>query len=101
MLRVDYVRPTGAEKSSILWSPLGLQCVGAGPRVGKEIMMASGKTKALCLAVALLATCSSPVRAEYRIDIGDVLAFFVAGMPTLQRQMRVDEDGKISVPLAG
>jgi polysaccharide export outer membrane protein len=62
-------------------------------------MFADLKTR--WLAVALLGSFSSPAFAEYRLDVGDVLEFSVAGMPNVQRQMRVDGDGIISVPLAG
>jgi polysaccharide export outer membrane protein len=47
---------------------------------------------------ALLVT---PVRAEYRVDVGDVIEISVAKMPELQRRVIVQPDGSISVPMLG
>jgi polysaccharide biosynthesis/export protein len=40
-------------------------------------------------------------RAEYRINIGDVLEVAVAGVPELRHRAAVQMDGNISLPLAG
>jgi polysaccharide export outer membrane protein len=40
-------------------------------------------------------------RAEYRVDVGDVIEIFVARVPDLQRRVSVTLDGTISFPLLG
>ncbi|MEH2609780.1 polysaccharide biosynthesis/export family protein [Bradyrhizobium sp. AZCC 1693] len=40
-------------------------------------------------------------KAEYRVNIGDVLEIAVAGVPELRHRPAVQMDGKISVPLVG
>jgi polysaccharide biosynthesis/export protein len=40
-------------------------------------------------------------RAEYRVNIGDVLEVAVAGVPELRHRAAVQVDGNISLPLAG
>jgi len=47
----------------------------------------------LCLAV--------PAKAEYRVDVGDVLEIAVAGVPDLRQRIPVQLDGTISYPLLG
>jgi len=47
-------------------------------------------------------TCSfASVRAEYRVDIGDVIEVSVARVPELQRRATVNSDGDIAFPLLG
>jgi len=46
--------------------------------------------------------CSAiPARAEYRLDVGDVLEIAVAGVPDLRQRVVVQLDGTISYPLLG
>src|SRR5262244_985549 len=46
--------------------------------------------------------CSAiPARAEYRLDVGDVLEIAVAGVPDLRQRIAVQLDGTISYPLLG
>src|SRR5260370_2843386 len=40
-------------------------------------------------------------KAEYRINIGDVLEVAVAGVPELRHRAAVQMDGNISLPMAG
>src|SRR5215813_4217355 len=47
----------------------------------------------LCLAI--------PAKAEYRVDVGDVLEISVAGVPELRQRVVVQLDGSISYPLLG
>lgn len=42
-----------------------------------------------------------PALAEYRIAVGDVIDFSVAGVPDLKQKAPVDIDGKVTLPLAG
>lgn len=52
------------------------------------------------LFVSLL--CSAiPSKAEYRLDVGDVLEISVAGVPELRQRVAVQLDGSISYPLLG
>src|SRR4030088_3810451 len=52
------------------------------------------------LSVSLL--CSAiPSKAEYRLDVGDVLEISVAGVPDLRQRVAVQLDGSISYPLLG
>jgi polysaccharide export outer membrane protein len=43
----------------------------------------------------------SPARAEYVVNVGDVLEFAVAGVPELRQRAAVQIDGNISLPLVG
>lgn len=46
--------------------------------------------------------CSAiPSKAEYRLDVGDVLEISVAGMPDLRQRVAIQIDGSISFPLLG
>jgi len=47
----------------------------------------------ICLAI--------PARAEYRLDVGDILEISVAGVPDLRQRVVVQLDGTISYPLLG
>src|SRR3979411_3058597 len=52
------------------------------------------------LSVSLL--CSAiPSKAEYRLDVGDVLEISVAGVPDLRQRVAIQLDGSISYPLLG
>jgi polysaccharide biosynthesis/export protein len=52
--------------------------------------------------LTLAALCSTmPARAEYRVDVGDVIEISVARLPELQRRVQVGPDGTISFPLIG
>src|SRR5713101_5477031 len=52
------------------------------------------------LSVSLI--CSAiPAKAEYRLDVGDVLEISVAGVPDLRQRVAVQLDGSISFPLLG
>jgi polysaccharide biosynthesis/export protein len=42
-----------------------------------------------------------PARAEYRIDVGDVIEISAARIPELQRRVVVQSDGSISFPMLG
>jgi polysaccharide export outer membrane protein len=42
-----------------------------------------------------------PARAEYRVNVGDVLEVAVAGVPELRNRAAVQIDGNISLPLVG
>ncbi|KRR16794.1 exopolysaccharide biosynthesis protein [Bradyrhizobium lablabi] len=48
-----------------------------------------------------LAISVTQAKAEYRVNIGDVLEIAVAGVPELRHRPTVQMDGKISVPLVG
>jgi polysaccharide biosynthesis/export protein len=56
---------------------------------------------AFILVVLATMALSAPVRAEYRINVGDVLELSVAGLPDFRQTVTVDLDGDISVALAG
>ncbi len=46
--------------------------------------------------------CSAiPAKAEYRLDVGDILEISVAGVPDLRQRVVVQLDGSISYPLLG
>jgi polysaccharide export outer membrane protein len=46
--------------------------------------------------------CSAiPAKAQYRLDVGDVLEISVAGVPELRQRVAVQLDGSISYPLLG
>jgi polysaccharide export outer membrane protein len=51
-------------------------------------------------ALALLMSAAT-ARAEYRLDVGDVIEISVARVPELQRRVAVQLDGSISSPLLG
>jgi polysaccharide biosynthesis/export protein len=52
--------------------------------------------------VAVAVTCPfAPLRAEYRVDVGDVIEISVARVPELQRRATVNSDGDIAFPLLG
>jgi len=54
----------------------------------------------LCIYL-FLTTLAVPALAEYRIAVGDVIDFSVAGVPDLKQKAPVDIDGKVTLPLAG
>jgi polysaccharide export outer membrane protein len=43
----------------------------------------------------------APAKAEYQIDVGDVIEILVARVPELQRRVPVRSDGSISFPMLG
>lgn len=51
--------------------------------------------------VALGLALSSQAKAEYRVNVGDVLEVGVAGVPELRHRAPVQMDGNISLPLVG
>jgi polysaccharide export outer membrane protein len=55
------------------------------------------------LAVAFLASVltAAPLHADYRVQAGDVIEIFIAGIPELQRRVQVQPNGSISFPLLG
>jgi polysaccharide export outer membrane protein len=53
-----------------------------------------------CL-VAVGLTISAQAKAEYRVNVGDVLEVAVAGVPELRQRAPVQVDGNISLPLVG
>jgi polysaccharide biosynthesis/export protein len=63
------------------------------------------RTVPLCTRWGLLSVgliCSAiPSKAEYRLDVGDVLEISVAGVPDLRQRVVVQLDGSISFPLLG
>src|SRR5207245_5288401 len=65
----------------------------------------SGSEVGRCIKWALVAvglTISvTPAKAEYLVNIGDVLEVAVAGVPELRHRAAVQMDGNISLPLAG
>ena len=57
---------------------------------------------AVALAVGLFSLCIAyPLRAEYRVDAGDVIEIFVSQVPELQRRVAVKIDGNVSFPMLG
>jgi polysaccharide biosynthesis/export protein len=54
----------------------------------------------LCIYL-FVTTLAVPALAEYRIAVGDVIDFSVAGVPDLKQKAPVDIDGKVTLPLAG
>src|ERR1700738_3507650 len=48
-----------------------------------------------------LAISVTQAKAEYRVDVGDVLEVAVAGVPELRIRAAVQMDGNISLPLVG
>jgi len=52
----------------------------------------------LCVSLICLGV---PSKAEYRLDVGDVLEISVAGVPDLRQRVAVQLDGSISFPLLG
>src|SRR5262245_47967698 len=52
----------------------------------------------LCVSLICLGV---PSKAEYRLDVGDVLEISVAGVPDLRQRVAVQLDGSISYPLLG
>jgi polysaccharide biosynthesis/export protein len=65
----------------------------------------AARTKALGRKGALLSSVllclAIPAKAEYRVDVGDVLEIAVAGVPELRQRVAVQLDGSISYPLLG
>jgi polysaccharide export outer membrane protein len=63
------------------------------------------QTKALgrngALLSSVLLCVAIPAKAEYRVDVGDVLEIAVAGVPELRQRVAVQLDGSISYPLLG
>jgi polysaccharide export outer membrane protein len=61
------------------------------------------KWRGIELALLTLASLFStmPARAEYRVDVGDLIEISVARVPELQRRVQVGPDGAISFPLIG
>jgi polysaccharide biosynthesis/export protein len=51
--------------------------------------------------VAVGLTISTQAKAEYRVNVGDVLEVAVAGVPELRHRAPVQMDGNISLPLVG
>lgn len=51
--------------------------------------------------VAISLAISTQAKAEYRVNIGDVLEVAVAGVPELRHRATVQMDGNISLPLVG
>jgi polysaccharide biosynthesis/export protein len=51
--------------------------------------------------VAVGLTISTQAKAEYRVNVGDVLEVAVAGVPELRNRAPVQVDGNISLPLVG
>jgi polysaccharide export outer membrane protein len=51
--------------------------------------------------VAVGLTISTQTKAEYRVNVGDVLEVEVAGVPELRHRAPVQMDGNISLPLVG
>lgn len=51
--------------------------------------------------VAVGLTVSAQARAEYRVNVGDVLEVAVAGVPELRQRAPVQIDGNIALPLVG
>ncbi|MHC1945878.1 polysaccharide biosynthesis/export family protein [Bradyrhizobium sp. UFLA06-06] len=51
--------------------------------------------------VAVGLTISAQAKAEYRVNVGDVLEVAVAGVPELRQRAPVQVDGNISLPLVG
>src|SRR5438093_8845487 len=51
--------------------------------------------------VAIALAISTQAKAEYRVNIGDVLEVAVAGVPELRHRATVQMDGNISLPLVG
>jgi polysaccharide biosynthesis/export protein len=63
------------------------------------------QTTPLCVkwgVLSLSLICSAtPAKAEYRLDVGDILEISVAGVPDLRQRVVVQLDGSISYPLLG
>ncbi len=57
-------------------------------------------TRSLLLAAALLCI-MTPAKAEYRLQMGDVIEISVARLPELKQRVPVQMDGTISYPLLG
>jgi polysaccharide export outer membrane protein len=78
---------------------------GPQGRVATTFTRVAARTKALGRKSALLSVvllCSPiPAKAEYRVDVGDVLEISVAGVPELRQRVTVQLDGSISYPLLG
>src|SRR6201998_3549232 len=71
----------------------GFQMDGFGSNLGRSIkwgLVAVGLTISVTQA-----------KAEYRVNIGDVLEVAVPGVPELRHRAAVQLDGNISFPLAG
>ncbi|UGY17336.1 polysaccharide export protein [Bradyrhizobium septentrionale] len=51
--------------------------------------------------VAVSLMISAQAKAEYRVNVGDVLEVAVAGVPDLRQRAPVQVDGNISIPLVG
>jgi polysaccharide export outer membrane protein len=66
-------------------------------------MRSRSRTKVFCRRVVfIILLCSSiPSKADYRLDVGDVLEISVAGVPDLRQRVAVQFDGSISFPLLG
>ncbi|HEY6258736.1 MAG TPA: polysaccharide biosynthesis/export family protein [Xanthobacteraceae bacterium] len=61
-----------------------------------------GGPSAACTLLAACLLCSvTPARAEYHLDVGDVIEISVARAPELQRRVSIGLDGSISFPLLG
>ena len=54
-----------------------------------------------CALAALALALSTQAKAEYRVNVGDVLEVAVAGVPELRHRATVQMDGNISLPLVG
>lgn len=52
-------------------------------------------------AVIVLIVLSAPAKAEYQVDVGDVVEIVVTSIPEMQRRVTVRTDGNISFPLLG
>ncbi len=60
-----------------------------------------GSAMAGCLLVAGLFLSGTAARAEYHLNVGDVIEITVATAPELQRRVPIDLSGSISFPLLG
>jgi polysaccharide biosynthesis/export protein len=77
------------------WAHRGRGRTGDAVRTRRRQLFALGL-------VTVGVTCSfAPVRAEYRVDIGDVIEISVARVPELQRRATVNSDGDIAFPMLG
>jgi polysaccharide export outer membrane protein len=88
---------TFAKRGTILLTPV----LGRGRAM--TFLRLAAQTKALGRKGVLLSSvllCSAiPAKAEYRVDVGDVLEIAVAGVPELRQRVAVQLDGSISYPL--
>src|SRR5215467_7374103 len=74
-------------------------------RADAVIVRLAAQAKALggrgALLSAVLLCSAIPAKAEYRVDVGDVLEISVAGVLELRQRVTVQLDGSISYPLLG